>query len=619
MRPGEVLDHSYQIIGEIGSGGGGIVYKAYHIRLQKYIVVKKIRDNFVGCLDSRGEVDILKRLHHMYLPQVYDFIQRGPEVYTVMDFVDGKDLEYYIRHSRPFSESQLWQWMYQLSEVLQYLHDNRIIHSDIKPQNIMITPEEKICLIDFNISLDGEQDRILGLSYQYAAPEQLQKAYCIRQGIDASHIRIGPQIDIYSLGAVFYRMITGSPPDRETQRSISLLRPDTGYSDGFVQIVDKCMRQEPSRRFRKAGDIARALDNIEKQDRGYQAVMRGFAVGLALSAVVLSLGIGLLSKGIMDRNRENFQRDYQQLAELSAAYENQELISLGSRMLGESAYRGFYERDVEIYAEILYEVGLGYRYSDSSSMASLYMKRAADASESREYRSRYYLGWVQSLLDAGDMAQAQGALFNARIYGLEDGEISYIQAQLKHYAGAYAEAVSEYDKALEYITDADGRSSIYRRLGEIYWQSEAYEDSIRMLELAAECRMERNVLRELAQCCMELSELTLDSGAARDYRLQAISLYEQLNALPGPAFIDGMNLGVLYLTNGQYRKAGTVFEQLLTASGDYRISMYLTYIAYELGNGRQDSYYEQAVSSYRKQGSPPDDNMAQLMLLMDKP
>lgn len=170
---------------------------------------------------------------------------------------------------------------------------------------------------------------------------------------------------------------------------------------------------------------------------------------------------------------------------------------------------------------------------------------------------------------------------------------------------------------MEYITDPDGRSSIYRQLGEIYWQSGAYEDSIRMLEQAAACQMERDVLRELAQCCMELADTTMDSGAAREYRLQAISLYEQLNILPGPAFIDRMNLGVLYLANGQYRNAGTVFELLLADTNDYRVPMYLTYITYELEDTRQSSYYEQALTAYRQQGSPRDDNMAQLILLMD--
>lgn len=617
MRPGEILNHSYQIVREIGSGGGGIVYKAYHIRLQKYIVVKKIKDNFVGRLDSRGEVDILKRLRHKYLPQVYDFVQRGPEVYTVMDFIDGRDLEYYISHSRPFSERQLWQWMYQLAEVLEYLHDNHIIHSDIKPGNIMITPDGKVCLIDFNISLDGEQDKVLGLSYHFAAPEQLQKAYCIQNGMDASHIRITPRIDIFSLGAVFYQMITGHVPERDPRKNIPLLRRDTCYSEGFIRIVDKCMQQEPSRRFRKAGDIIRALYNIEKQDSGYRVIMRCFALGMALSAMVLTLGIGLLSKGLIDKNRENFQRDCQELVELAAAYENQKLIILGSRMIHENAYQRFYDQDVELYAGILYEIGQGYRHSSNTSMASIYMKYACDASKSPGHRSKYYLGWVEALLETGDMAQVQEAIYNARIYGLGEGEISYIQAQLAQYKEEYAEATSEYIRALEYIVDSDERSSIYRQLGELYWQLGAYEESISMLEQAAACQMERNVLRELAQCCMELSETTMSSAAAREYQLQAISLYEQLNVLPSPAFIDKMNLAVLYLVNGQYHSAQTVLELLLADSSDYRVPMYLTYVTYELEDGKQSSYYEQALAAYRRQGSPSDDNMAQLMLLME--
>ena len=135
MNRGDILDNTYQIMEEIGSGAGGIVYKAFHIRLQKYVVVKKIKDNFLGRIDSRSEVDILKRLHHPYLPQVYDFIQQGSEIYTVMDFINGQDLEKLLEQGWQFSEEQLLIWLNQLAQVLDYLHSQSpcIVHSDIKP------------------------------------------------------------------------------------------------------------------------------------------------------------------------------------------------------------------------------------------------------------------------------------------------------------------------------------------------------------------------------------------------------------------------------------------------------------------------------------------------------
>ena len=124
--PGEVLSGLYQVVDEIGKGGAGIIYRAYHLNLHKYVVVKKIKDNFVGVLNARGEVDILKSLHHTCLPQVYDFLQIGNDIYTVMDYIEGHDLKYYIDGGYRFEEAALWSWLAQLTDVLEYLHNHGI-------------------------------------------------------------------------------------------------------------------------------------------------------------------------------------------------------------------------------------------------------------------------------------------------------------------------------------------------------------------------------------------------------------------------------------------------------------------------------------------------------------
>ena len=210
--PGEILGGVYQIIDEIGKGGVGIIYRAWHLNLQKYVVVKKIKDNYVGVLEARGEVDILKSLHHSNLPQVYDFLQVNREVYTVMDFIDGHDLKYYIDHGYRFEEAALWQWLIQLCEVLEYLHKHGILHLDIKPANIMLAKDGNIYLIDFNISLSGEGDALSGISQYYASPEQFRKWTALLYEIKDQEEALDAATDIYSLGATFYHMMTGVMP-----------------------------------------------------------------------------------------------------------------------------------------------------------------------------------------------------------------------------------------------------------------------------------------------------------------------------------------------------------------------------------------------------------------------
>jgi len=171
-------DPAYSIEAELGAGGGSVVYKAWHSRLQKYVVLKRIKDES-GLIQSglqRAEVDILKNLKHTYLPQLYDFLDDPSGVYTVMEFIPGRSFAELLKETPRFGQKDVVRWAEQLSGALAYLHGQNptVLHSDIKPANIMLTPEGDLCLIDFNISLllDGDDAKALGLSHGYASPEQ---------------------------------------------------------------------------------------------------------------------------------------------------------------------------------------------------------------------------------------------------------------------------------------------------------------------------------------------------------------------------------------------------------------------------------------------------------------
>ena len=143
LKEGMVLANTYEIMEEIGSGGGGIVFKARHMRMNVDVVVKKIRAEIQGKVNVRKEADILKNLKHQYLPKVYDFIEREDGVYTVMDFVQGENMEEALHKNGRYPQRQVLKWAEQLGEALAYLHAQNppIIHSDIKPANVMLTPK----------------------------------------------------------------------------------------------------------------------------------------------------------------------------------------------------------------------------------------------------------------------------------------------------------------------------------------------------------------------------------------------------------------------------------------------------------------------------------------------
>ena len=170
----KILSDTYEILGVLGSGSGGIVYKAYHKRLQKEVVLKKMISKNINVNTNRQEADILKHLNHMYLPQVLDFLEVDDDIYTVISFIPGESFKDLLKRGVKFPQRDLIRWGMQLCSALYYLHTQNppIIHSDIKPANIMLTPQGNICLIDFNISFFMDDSTVLGYSDGYTSPEQ---------------------------------------------------------------------------------------------------------------------------------------------------------------------------------------------------------------------------------------------------------------------------------------------------------------------------------------------------------------------------------------------------------------------------------------------------------------
>ena len=169
----QIIAGTYEILEEIGAGGGGIVYRGRHLRLGKTVVLKADKRTLSARPEAlRREVDALKNLSHTYIPQVYDFVEESGTVYTVMDYIEGESLDKLLGREERVPQAQLVRWARQLLEALCYLHSrppHGILHSDIKPANIMLTPEGDIRLIDFNIALAlGEEGAVrVGFSQGY--------------------------------------------------------------------------------------------------------------------------------------------------------------------------------------------------------------------------------------------------------------------------------------------------------------------------------------------------------------------------------------------------------------------------------------------------------------------
>ncbi|MFK9090268.1 protein kinase domain-containing protein [Bacillus salipaludis] len=270
IKIGTIIDERYEILKEIGRGGMSIVYLAMDNRLKKSLVVKDIRkraesNNEMLVNSLVVEANMLKRLDHGALPRIYDVIDRQGEIYVVMDYIEGESLKEKLKREGTAAADDVINWAKQLSDVLGYLHSRKphpIIYRDMKPDNIMLTPEGKIKLIDFGIAREFKTENSTDTTNLgtkgYAAPEQL------------SGNQTDAKTDIYSLGVTLYHLLTGkslSDPPYE-------LRPirtwDPVLPEGLEHIIAKCTQAEPGNRYQSCEELSYDLLNINKLTQGYK-------------------------------------------------------------------------------------------------------------------------------------------------------------------------------------------------------------------------------------------------------------------------------------------------------------------------------------------------------------
>lgn len=357
LREGTRLDNTYTLVRKIGSGGGGIVYKAYHERLQTYVVVKQVKDKVKGKLDSRAEADILKNIKHTRLPRVYDFLELEGEIFTVMDYIPGMSLDQALKQEGRFGQKEIYGWVLQIADALAYLHSQTppIIHSDIKPANVMLTPKRDICLIDFNVSLAFDQDMRTSTSISggYSPPEQYRdyKTYCgylnkkqalgqpptqtmtgAAETIVMNYKAAAPQAaglpgemigteslvaamtgkgvdersDIYSLGATAYHLLTGVKPALDFEEIVPVTNYEIPLSEGFGLIINKMMELNPDNRYQNGIELLDALEHIYELDSEYQAFRRKGRKRKIFFAVLYTAGILSAVSGwkLMDQETE---------------------------------------------------------------------------------------------------------------------------------------------------------------------------------------------------------------------------------------------------------------------------------------------------------------------------
>lgn len=283
LNSGEMVSDRYRIVQLLGQGGMGAVYRAWDIRLERPVALKEmipqvgIAPHMLKQLRQQfqQEAQILASLNHPGLVRVTDHFSWRNNAYLVMDFVEGESLATRIKREGAQPDEQVLDWAAQLLDALGYCHQQGVFHRDIKPHNIIITPEGKVHLVDFGLvklwNPDDPQTRTVmrgAGTPEYAPPEQY----------DVGMSYTDRRSDIYSLGATLYHALTGQVPPTATKRMAnpaSFLPPrrmNAAVSPATEAAILKALEISMDARFRETDEMARALRL--QDDRSMQPAMR---------------------------------------------------------------------------------------------------------------------------------------------------------------------------------------------------------------------------------------------------------------------------------------------------------------------------------------------------------
>lgn len=265
----------FQIISRLGAGAMATVFLAKQLSLDRHVAIKVLpkkfsgNEKFIERFYKEGRA--AAQLNHPNIVAAYDVGSAGEHHYFVMEYVDGSTVFDQIMKAKRFREAEAISIVLQVAKALEHAHDRGFIHRDIKPKNIMITRDGRVKLADLGLAralsdreaAKAEAGRAYGTPY-YISPEQIR-----------GELVIGPQADIYGLGATFYHMVTGRVPFEGRNPSAvmhkhlkSPLEPpdhvNPELSAGCAQVIEMMMAKSVPDRYQNVRDLIEDLDLVRQ-------------------------------------------------------------------------------------------------------------------------------------------------------------------------------------------------------------------------------------------------------------------------------------------------------------------------------------------------------------------
>ena len=657
---GKVLAKRYTIVEKLGHGGYGDVYRAFDANLQLDVVVKKLKDLRKSENGGREEVDVLKQLHQENLPAVFDFFVEDGQAYTVMSLIPGQDLEE-VREKYPrFNQKQVLYWAKQLARALAYLHTRKpsIIHSDIKPSNIMLKPDGDVCLIDFNISLaiTGDYSYASGTSKGFSPPEQypdfgfyLEKTgaqlynneYDDRtsQAVTIMRKTIGSGIDersdIYSLGATLYTLITGEKPSSHYWNNGSILDKNISISPGFAHIIDKMMQLDPDDRYQNGVELLDALDNIIELDDRFIELKRKRRGHRAITFLMFATSACLMVSGYFIRKREldieynsvineirdnigNGDYDIDSLldeaqsilpkridayeAKVESLYKSgnyNECISYGTDAIDSPKYDVITKDDKDSLGNMFYIVGNAYYENEDYSSAIANFQKAIEYNATNPL---FYRDISISEAKNGNTEDAITYLNYAVDHGLEEDSIQMAKGEIEFSKSNYDLAIESFERAFELSTDDSVKRrdmvleiNTYKKMG-----NESLDKAIEFM---------KNREGEFGDSSPYLIESMADMYARKGDYQNAATYLAKLKNMGDISLRTYSNIAIVYQNIGDMTNAKKYLNEMIDAYPN-EYESYMRYAMFEadeqsrLPNESRNysdfaKYYNKAVELYQ--------------------
>ncbi len=281
---GKVLAERYELIEKIAEGGMARVYRGRDLLLKRTVAVKILKDQMTGdaafIRRFEREAQSAAALSHPHIVNIYDVGQQDGTYFMVMEYVDGSNLKQYIREKGRLPVHEAVRISRQIAEALEEAHKAGVVHRDIKPQNILFSRDGKVKVTDFGIAIAGDGvtvtvgDEIIG-TVQYIAPEQARGEIA------------GKQSDLYSLGIVFYEMVTGKVPfTGESPVAVAMKhiqeqivppgRLVNDLPEQLEQVVMKAVEKDAANRYNTAEEFLEDLFYAENRGEPRVALKRNY-------------------------------------------------------------------------------------------------------------------------------------------------------------------------------------------------------------------------------------------------------------------------------------------------------------------------------------------------------